>query len=47
MAHLVFDVIAKDPKKQHVARQMHPATVQEHGCQQPGVTFAIGQPRGQ
>ena len=29
-AHHVFDVVAEDPKVQHIAEQVHPAAVQEH-----------------
>ena len=30
VAHLVFQIVAKNPQKQHVACEMHQATVQEH-----------------
>lgn len=30
MSKLVFDVVAKNEKRPHVANQVHPATMQEH-----------------
>ena len=30
MARGVLDVVPEDPQEQHVAAEMHPATVQEH-----------------
>ena len=34
MAHGVFDVVAKDPQKDHVADQMEPRAMQEHMAQE-------------
>ena len=31
MPHGIFDVVPKHPEIQHVARNMHPATMHEHG----------------
>ena len=33
-AENIFDVIAEDPEEPHVAQDMHPPAMQEHGCQQ-------------
>jgi hypothetical protein len=33
MAKLVFDIVAEDPKIQHVAEQVEPASMHEHGAQ--------------
>ena len=34
VSHHVFDVVAEDPQVQHVADQVHPATVEEHARDQ-------------
>ena len=34
VAHLIFEIVAEDPQKQHVADQMHPAIVQKHRSDQ-------------
>ena len=30
MTDPIFDIVAEDPQKQHVADQMHPAAMHEH-----------------
>ena len=37
MAHDVFDVVPEDPEIQHIADQMHPATVEKHAGENSGV----------
>ena len=32
VSHGVFDIIAKDPEKPHVADDVHPAAMHEHRC---------------
>ena len=46
MAHLIFEVIAKDPQEQHVAKNMHPAAVQEHRGDQRAPTLTGHDPFG-
>ena len=45
-SHLVFHVVAENPQKQHVARQMHKSTVQEHGGDEGGVCLPLVQAGG-
>jgi hypothetical protein len=32
MAETVFDIISKDPEKEHVAEEVKPTAMHEHGC---------------
>lgn len=44
VAHLVFHVVAEDPQKQHIARQMHPAAVQKYRCHKGFIRKTIHDP---
>src|SRR5262249_55387616 len=33
VAEPILDIVAKDPQKQHVAEEMQPATMHEHGSE--------------
>src|ERR1700720_4680647 len=36
MSEIIFDVISKGPKVSHVANEMQPAAMEEHGCENGG-----------
>jgi hypothetical protein len=33
MAEPIFDIVSKDPEKQHVAEEVKPTAMHEHGCE--------------
>src|SRR5581483_322213 len=41
VAHRVFDVVAEEPQKPHVAEQMHPRPVQEHVSEEMHETATV------
>jgi len=46
MAHLIFEIIAKDPQKQHVAQKMQPSGMQKHGGHDGGPALPLRQRGG-